>query len=210
MNGLKVYLKSKVGAVYHYAQLACMLLLLLNGILQLEWVHAPFEVVGINFLGAAVLLVGFFLPYRVRKRYRLLPGLLIALGGFAMYLTTRGETQWVDGYWPNLIYGTGIGAMALGLSQTVLDVRGWVKLSPRSLRIKQGLLPQRRIEWAKVKDLFVEDGCLHVVQKSSRTLVLPLSQGNSQTINSRIDQLFREARAFQADIAEDGMTGARP
>jgi hypothetical protein len=187
-----------------------MLLLLTNGILQMEWVQAPFEVVGVNFLGGAILLMGFALPRRLRKRWRLLPGLLIALGGFAMYWTTRGETQWVSGNWPWTLFGTGIAAMVFGLSQVLLDTRGWVKLSPRSMRIKRGLLPMQRIEWARVQDLYVEDGRMHMMLKNGGSMALRLDQGNSQTMKSRIDQIFREARSFQRNMEQQSMAGVAP
>ena len=210
MNGLKVYLKSWVSVVYDYAQLVCMLLLLINGILQMEWVQAPVEVVGVNFLGAALLLVGFFLPRRLRKRLRLLPGVLIALGGFAMYWTTRGEKAWVVGSWPETLSWTGIVAIVVGLLQVFLDTRSWVKLSPRSLRIKRGPLPMQRIGWERVKDIYVENGSLHVQLKSGSKLSLRLVQGDSQTVRSRIDQIFREALVFQNQEQANALSGATP
>jgi uncharacterized membrane protein (UPF0136 family) len=210
MNGLKVYLKSWVSLVYYYAQLACMILLLINGILQMEWLQAPVEVVGANFFGAAVLLVGFFLPRRLRKRLRLLPGVLIALGGLAMYWTTRGEKAWEVGNWPETLSWAGIVAMVGGLGQAFLDVRGWVKLSPRSLRIKRSFFPTRRIEWGRVKDVYVEEGALQVQLRDGGKLSLRLSQGDSQTIRSRIDQIFREALAYQTETQEKTLAGMTP
>lgn len=210
MNGLKIYLKSGVGVVYHYALLAGMLLLLTNGILQLEWVQAPFEIVGVNFFAATVLFVGFLLPRRLRKRFRLLPGLLIALGGFAMYWTTRGEKWWITGDWTEILYGVGIGMMAFGLLQAVIDVKGWVKLSARSMRVKRGILPMQRIEWSRIKDVYVEDGRLNVELKQGGSLRMRLMQGESQTLKARIDQIYLEARTFQRNLSTPEIATVAP
>ena len=68
----------------------------------------------------------------------------------------------------------------------------------------------QRIGWERVKDIYVENGSLHVQLKSGSKLSLRLVQGDSQTVRSRIDQLFREALVFQNQEQANALSGATP
>lgn len=208
MNGLKIYLKSGINTVYRYAQLAIAATLLLNAILQLEWIHAPIGAVGINFLAAALLLGGFLLPLRFRRQWRLLPGILIAIGGFVMFWVARGESNLPQHTWFLIMYYGGVGVALFGLAQALLDTPGYVRFSKRGITVKRGYFGERRFQWPDVADVHSEDNTLHVVLKSGKDLVF-LPSTASQQMRSRIDQLFRESRRSLGNKdSEDLMAGA--
>ena len=208
MNGLKIYLRSKVTMAYNWAQLLVIFCLLLDGILQLQYIHAPLGKTLTCFAVALGLLASFSFWKYLRKRMRYLPGMLIAFAGAVIIWSTWDEVEISDLPWPLMLYCTGWAFVVAGFTQLFVDGERWMSLSSRSVRLKKNLFAETRHSWDKVSDILVEDTEIQLHYKNGVVVKVQPERCDMQHLRSRVNLILRTAQAApNSEAAKDDLMG---
>lgn len=191
MSGLKVYLKSGIARTYFLLQLLAGILLMANAFHFLESEHKLVTEVLLSGSWGILCIAFFFIPPRLKRRYRNLPGILL-LGAGAVLLwnaLTALEvefTQWYAIY--SYIGGT---LIALGIVAPLLNRRQFIFLSKNSIRIRSNPFSTYRFTWNEVSNVRMEERTLEIELENGKSFRVRPESSSSQHLRAHIDEASR-------------------
>jgi hypothetical protein len=194
MNGLKVYLKSGTTKVYVYAQAVVGILLIGNALREYEHAQNHYgqllATVGVGLL----LMLGVVIRKRWRRQLRLVPGILIALGGLSLlWLTNVSSVHVYYAFNPLLTY-ISYGLIGLGLLQPLVDHRLFAYFHSQGIRYRVHAFRTDSITWDEVKGIVYFDQGFELALKNRKTYRMHPYNGESQNLRLYIDQMLQNGR----------------
>lgn len=204
MSGLKIYLRSKVTPFYRWGQAVVASLMILNGIIQLQWIHAPLGKPLLSFGMAALLITSLVFGRKIKRKFRYLPGTMLALSGTVLIWITWDEVAVSDLPWPIMYYVLGFVFLLFGISQFFVDGERWMSISSRSVKLKHNMMAQKRHPWDTIEEVTVEEKDIMVLFRDGHSIRVKPEPCDMQHLRSRVDIIFRSAHAQDAKTSGRG------
>lgn len=202
MNGIKVYLKSRIAKVYLHAQSVVGIFLIFNALREYELVEGQKLELLMSVIAGVLLMLGWVVPRSKRRKLRLLPGLLLTLGGAALiYLTLSSMTLVYSKYNNGLLLIGSIIAL-VGLLQPLIDVSQVVYFTSDGMRYRPHFLYEIQKRWSEIKGVVYQDHEFLVEFNKGRSLRMVPYDSESQNLRVHIDKLMVSAKTL---VDDDGL-----
>lgn len=195
MNGLKVYLKSGISRIYHQAQIVSGVILIVNALREYENVEALKLPLVLSVMAGLMLVLGWVIPKSMQRKMRLLPGLLLLIGGLSLLYLTKSSLEVVYFRYHTIPEVIGYLLSGFGLLQPLLDVNQVVYFAPKGISYRTNLLWERRISWAQVKGIVFQEKGFFLELKNRKTLRMVPYDAESQNLRVHIDKMLIQAKS---------------
>lgn len=196
MNGIKVYLKSRIAKVYLHAQSVVGIFLILNALREYELVEGQKMELLLSVIAGILLVLGWVVPRSKRRKLRLLPGLLLILGGVALIVLTLSSMKLVYWRYNNTLLLIGGLISLFGLLQPLFDVTQVVYFTTEGMRYRPHYLMQVQKRWSEIKGVVFQDHEFTVEFKRGRSIRLVPYDSESQNLRVHIDKLMVHAKTL--------------
>lgn len=194
MNGLKVYLKSWASQAYVYAQAVFGIFLVANALREYEHVQAHLPKILLTVLAGVMLMLGMLVPKRWRRNLRYVPGILIAVGGYAL-LTLTHASMVLSYYFMNpfLVYLSYF-MMISGILQPLIDPRHYAFFTTEGIKYRSIAFRTIFIPWTEVTGIAYSENGFEVTLKNGIAYRMRPHNGQSQNLRLHIDQMLQTGR----------------
>lgn len=199
MNGLKVYLRSRTTQLYIYAQPAIGFLLIVNALREYHPYADYLTEIIVNIVAGLLLMLGFTIPKRWRRHLRYVPGILIALGGLALYWITDSSGIAAYHHLNKYITFLSYGLFAFGMLQPLLDPRHFAYFQKKGVRYRFGAFSRGFANWQDVLGISYFDSGFELALKNGKTYRMLPYNAESQNLRLYIDQMLHAGKHEDAE-----------
>ncbi len=201
MNGLKVYLKSGISRIYHHAQGCVGVVLILNALREYEHVEGLKLALLMSVVAGVLLFLGWLMPKSMQRKFRLLPGLLLLLGGLSLiYLTTASLSIGYYRYHKIPEY-LGYLISAVGLLQPILNSNQVVYFGTQGIFYHPNLFWKQHMRWSQVNGIVFQEKGFFVELKTGKTLRMVPYDAESQNLRVHIDKMIHLAKSTEEKVS---------
>jgi hypothetical protein len=208
MNGLKVYLKSGITKAYHYAQGVLGILLIANALREYERIEGQKLQLFLTVLAGTMLVLGWLVPKSFRRKVRLLPGLMMVLGGLSLIFLTKSSAAIAYYRYNNWLEIFGYLYCIVGAIQPLIDVTHVAYFTSEGIRYKSNLFFSTDLKWADVKGIVYHESGYSVELNKGKTIRMVPFDANSQNLRVYIDKMRLQAKSNA--VASNGRGGTQP
>lgn len=191
MNGLKVYLKSGVARIFLILLILSAILLITNAFHFLESEQKLVAEVLLSGSWGAIILLSLFVPRKIKRSLRYLPGILILVAGVILFWHATTSLKVVITEWYSVFSYIGIALIIVGLSAPFLNQKHYIFLSSTGIRIRNNPFNLHRIAWKDVARVVMEERTLEIELHSGRVFRVTPESSSSQHLRAHIDEATR-------------------
>lgn len=195
MNGLKVYLKSSITKVYHYLQLVIGLTMILNALREYEHIQSRRLAMLLNVVAGVALVTNWVMPRTVRRKLRLLPGLLLFAAGTTIIYYAKVSLAFEFSQFHTLFQWVGFGVAGIGISHAMLDVNHVVYFNSSGMLYKSTLFWSTQKKWSEIKGFVFQEQGFTVELMNKRTYRMVPYDAESQNLRVYLDKMLHVAKA---------------
>lgn len=197
MNGLKVYLRSRTTQLYIYAQPAIGFLLIVNGLREYHPFAGYLTEIIVNIVAGMLLMLGFTIPKRWRRHLRYVPGILIGLGGLALYWMTRSSGIASYHHLNRYLTIVSYAMFGFGMLQPLFDPRHYAFFQKKGVRYRFGVFSRGFASWNEVQGISYFDSGFELALKNGRTYRMLPYNAESQNLRLYIDQMLQAGKTTE-------------
>jgi uncharacterized membrane protein YgdD (TMEM256/DUF423 family) len=203
MNVIKVYLKSSITKMYHYAQGAFGILLILNALREYEHVEGQKLALLLSVVAGTFLVLAWALPKAWRRKLRFLPGICIVLGALSLIHLTQSSIALA--YYPfnNLILFAGYVLTLFGALQPILDANQVIYFSPEGFRYRPLRFAMIQRKWSEIRGVVFQEHGFAIEMNDGKSYKLTPYDAESQNLRVYIDKLMIAAKEGVDALRED-------
>jgi len=195
MNGLKVYLKSGITKAYHHLQVLGGIFLVMNALREYPLAEFLKLQILLSVIVAVALVLGWVVPTHMRRKLRLLPGLLLALGGASLVFLTVSSTAVMYGRFNTWIELLGYLMAGIGVLQPVIDVKKVVYFTAEGMRYRSLRFFSKQCAWPEIKGIVFQERAFSVELNNGKTLRMVPYDSESQNLRVLLDKMIHQAKA---------------
>lgn len=210
MNGLKVYLKSGITKAYHYAQGVLGILLIINALREYERIEGQKLELLLTVLAGTLLVLGWLVPTSMRRKLRLLPGLLMVLGGLSLILLTKSSSAIAYYRYNYLLEIFGYMYCLAGAIQPLVDVTHVAYFTTQGVRYRSNLFFAQELKWDEIKGIVFHENGYSIERQKGKTIRMVPFDANSQNLRVHIDKMRLKAKNGGGAAPENEEEGAKP